>query len=178
MPAIRLVNNSLDQVSTSIGTVTAGVGQILVVQYDTVPIPHRLYEELESLRQYNRIDYSIIDDTTVRDEVEYAPYITGLAPDFNKIGQPTDGDYSDGYFTEWTEDTLIADAVDKISETILQMAPEKAGLLTSQFLVLTGVTQYTAKIPSGNTGAWPTPGSTINNLIISGSYRLDTRWSP
>jgi hypothetical protein len=175
MPVIRLTNNRVDQVSTSIGTVTAGQGSVLTVQYDEVPIPKKLYMELEELRRLNVIDYEVLEDPEVRDAVELAPYNTGLGTDFDKIGEPTDGSYADGFFSDWTPTTKIADAVDDVSELILQIVPAKADVLTGQALVLSGVTQYQARIPSGNVGgAWPTPGTLISNLIVSGSYRFDT----
>ena len=174
MPVIKIINQTTEQVSTSIGAVTAGVGQTIIVQYDEVPIPYRLYKELEALRQYNRIDYSVLEDPNVRDEVELAPYGVGLGKDFDKIGIPTDGSYLDGYFDWWTDQTKIADAVDEISETMLQLIPAKAGVLSGQTLALSGVTTYSARIPSGNAGSWPTPGSLITNLIITNTYRFDS----
>jgi len=174
MPVIKLINNTLEQVSTTIGTVGPGIGHELIVQYDTVPIPLQLYVELEALRQYNRIEYYVNEDPGMRDEIELAPYILGLIQFFNKVGEPTDGSFADGFFNYWTQNTLIADSVDQISELLLQIAPTSAGLLTGLPLSITGATQYSAKIPVGNVGAWPTPGTTINNLIVVNTYGLYT----
>jgi len=172
MPVIKLINNTLYQISTTIGTVAPGIGQELIVQYDTVPIPIQLYIELEALRLYNRIEYYVNEDPGMRDEIELAPYILGLIQYFNKIGEPTDGSFADGFFNYWTQNTLIADSVDQISELLLQIAPTSPGTLTGLQLGISGVIQYSAKIPNGNVGAWPTPGTTISNLIVTNLYNI------
>lgn len=92
------------------------------------------------------------------------------------IGTPSDGDYTDGFFDHWTPSTPVADAVDEISETFLEIAPAKAGILTGFALALSGTTQYQGRLPSGLSGSWGayTPGQLVSNLIVDGSYVLTT----
>ena len=99
------------------------------------------------------------------------------------IGTPTDTDYTDGYFESWTSSTLVADALDDVSELLKLIAPDKPGLLTSTNLSKTsGPTTYSAKLSSGLTDYWyntnsgvSSAGATITNYIISGGpLRLDT----
>ena len=56
--------------------------------------------------------------------------VTGSSPSIN-IGSPTDNSYSDGYFSTFTENTRLANALDDISEAFADIAPAKAGQLTS-----------------------------------------------
>ena len=176
MAIIQIVNKSDTQVSTSIGTILPGATNIQNIQYDQLPIPLRLYQELERLKVDNRIDYVVLEDPNVRDDIELAPYKNSLAPDFNKIGEPTVGDYTSGFFDFWTTSTLISDAVQGVSDTILQIAPAKAGSLIGTTPIISNTTLFSAKIPNGLSTAWnpAAPGSTITNLVVDGSYTLTT----
>jgi len=91
-----------------------------------------------------------------------------------QIGDPTVGDYTTGFFDEWISTTLISDAFQDVGESFLDLAPAKAGTLVGQALVLSGTAQYSAKIPSGLVAAWSplSPGDTITNLIVDGTYVL------
>lgn len=217
MAIIKLTNLLSKRISTTIGTIKAGSGNTLSIQTDSVPIPKAIYEELENLRRHGSINYEVLQDPDIRDEIEVAPNftLTTVSPyigppsdgtfdpgqivlesdekvadalnDLNvalknaviggdAIGEPTTGDYSDGFFDTWTKDTLVSDAFYDTSVSFLELAPAKAGLLTSQTLVLSGTTLYSAKIPSGLSAAWSalTPGNTITNLIVDGTYTLTT----
>jgi hypothetical protein len=174
MAIIEVVNKTIYPISTTIGSVEPGVGQKLRVYSDNIPIQKKLYDELEGLRAKNFIEYDVLEDPGMRDEIETAFYKKALGSSLGTIGEPTDGSYADGYFDYWTKDTKIADAVDDVSETILAIAPAKAGLLTGTTLILSGVTQYSAKIPSGLSGLWGgvTPGTLIASLIYNPTYTL------
>jgi len=50
------------------------------------------------------------------------------------IGTPSDTTYTDGFFDTFTSATSLANAIDEISEAFLDLAPAKAGVLTSQNL--------------------------------------------
>ncbi len=62
--------------------------------------------------------------------------VTGSSPSIN-IGTPegSDNTYTDGYFTTFNENTRLANALDQISEAFADLAPPKAGELTSTSLV-------------------------------------------
>ncbi len=94
------------------------------------------------------------------------------------IGDPTPPDtWGDaGLFFTWNNTVPIPDALYDLNEGFAQLAPEKAGVLTGQSLVLSGTTQYNAKLPSGLSSAWGsyTPGDTITNLVVDGTYTLAT----
>ena len=217
MAIIRLQNRIAKQISTTIGTVTAGKGVILDVQTDKVPISKQLYEELEKLRLRGAIFYDVLEDDEVRDEIEAAPFfaeVVGKSPigtptdgdysdgklpltpdttvanaidainvelkntttEGDQIGTPTDGDYTDGFFDTWEPTTRVPDAFQEVSDSFLDLAPVKAGVLTGQDLVLSGTIQYNAKIPSGLSASWDplTPGDIISNLVVDNTYQLDT----
>jgi len=57
------------------------------------------------------------------------------------IGQPQDGTYTDGLFTEWTSVTPIGTAVDQINEVLKGLAPPPAPTLTSTSTAVGGTTQ-------------------------------------
>jgi hypothetical protein len=102
--------------------------------------------------------------------------LLGVSGSSEEIGTPTSGDYTNGFFDDWIPTTKIPDALQEISDSFLDLAPVKADVLTGQNLILSGTTQYSAKIPTGLSTAWDplTPGSIITNLIIDNIYRLDT----
>ena len=65
------------------------------------------------------------------------------------IGTPVDSTYSDGFFDTFTSATSLAQAIDEISEAFLDLAPAKAGTLTSTALGLSGATQYSGLLAYG-----------------------------
>lgn len=93
------------------------------------------------------------------------------------LGIPDDGLYTDGLFP-FTADTSTANAVDDINELLLAIAPAQPGDLTSQSLVLSGSTTYSAILPSGLAAAWyvggDVAGGTITTYIVDGTYTLDS----
>lgn len=94
------------------------------------------------------------------------------------LGTPTDGTYLDGQNPFTAGVTSIDDAVDALNETqkaLIDNLLPSPGNLVGEDLVLAGTTLYTAKIPTGLSGAWvPAPGSTVTNLIVDGTYTLST----
>lgn len=93
-----------------------------------------------------------------------------------RIGTPADTSYSDGYFSTWTSSTTVADAFDDVNELLLLLAPTQGGLLTGVNLTSSGVTFYSAKVPSGLPAAWygngVTAGSTITSYYVTGTLSL------
>jgi hypothetical protein len=68
MPVIEIINRTDQPVSTTIGTVRAGRGRRIVVPVDLVP--KSLIEELEDHRDRRHIEYNVLHDPDIRDEVE------------------------------------------------------------------------------------------------------------
>jgi hypothetical protein len=95
------------------------------------------------------------------------------------IGTPSDGVYTDGFFTDWTTNTTIANAFDDVSELLALIAPAKPGSITSTSLTATSVpTYYTAAISAGLGTEWYQAGfgtgSTITRYYLSGAHTLTT----
>lgn len=93
------------------------------------------------------------------------------------IGDPPVGkDYADEFFSDWTSDTAVGQAMFEISEAFNDVAPSKAGVLGGQDLDITGTAYFSAKLPNGLTALWDphTPGDVITNLVVDGTYVLAT----
>jgi hypothetical protein len=95
------------------------------------------------------------------------------------IGTPSDGVYTDGFFTDWTTSTTIANAFDDVSELLALIAPAKPGSITSTSLTATSVpTYYTVAISAGLGTEWYQAGfgtgSTITRYYLSGAHTLTT----
>ena len=95
------------------------------------------------------------------------------------IGTPSDGVYTDGFFTDWTTNTTIANAFDDVSELLALIAPAKPGSITSTSLTTTSVpTYYTVAISAGLGTEWYQAGfgtgSTITRYYLSGAHTLTT----
>ena len=95
------------------------------------------------------------------------------------IGTPSDGLYTDGFFTDWTTNTTIANAFDDVSELLALIAPAKPGSITSTSLTATSVpTYYTVAISAGLGTEWYQAGfgtgSTITRYYLSGAHTLTT----
>lgn len=105
--------------------------------------------------------------TTVRSGAESADELP--------LGTPTDGSFADGLLPFDSTD-LTVDAVDDINEVLALIAPAAPGELLGQSLDLSGTTLYSAKLPSGLSANWGayTPGATISNYIVDGSFNLST----
>ena len=76
---------------------------------------------------------------------------SGIFAGGGAIGTPTDGDYSDGFFSNFTNTTGIGTAIDEISEAFAALAPAKADYLTGENLTLSNATTVTAKLADGLT---------------------------
>ena len=95
------------------------------------------------------------------------------------VGTPTDGNIADGFFTDWTTNTTIANAFDDVSELLALIAPAKPGSITSTSLTASSVpTYYTAAISAGLGTEWYQAGfgtgSTITRYYLSGAHTLTT----
>lgn len=89
------------------------------------------------------------DQVLKYDGSKWAPGDVSQTGDEIGIGTPTDTTYTDGFFDTFTSNTLISDAIDEISEAFLDLAPAKAGILTSTSLSKTSPSTFTAKIAGG-----------------------------
>ncbi len=99
--------------------------------------------------------------------------VTGSSPSVN-IGTPEGSDniYSDGFFSTFNENTRLANALDQISEAFADLAPAKAGQLTSTSLVKsTPATVYSGYLAGGLIADDWYVGFAANQLI---SNRLST----
>lgn len=146
-------------------------------------IEYRAKSFLDSQRnKFNYHGTSKRQDTIIVYKLNADGY--GGSGDTFKIGIPSDGTYTDGLL-DIDSKTTLSDAIDQINEALLSIAPEEAGLLTGQDLVLSGTTTYSAVLPSGLDSAWypggESPGDTVTGYIVDPTYTLTspdqaTRW--
>jgi hypothetical protein len=100
---------------------------------------------------------------------------TGLATISSSIniGRPSDGSYTTGFFDTFTTTTKVSDAIDEISAAFLDLAPAKAGTLTSQTLTLSSPSTFTGYLAGGlNSADWYVGASAhqaISSLVSSTS---------
>ena len=105
---------------------------------------------------------------------------TGTGSGTSTIGTPTDGVYTDGFFSTWTNNTTIANAVDDINELLALLAPARPNYLTGTSLVASSVpTYYTVKISAGLGTEWYQAGYGTGSQItskyyLSGAHTLNT----
>jgi len=201
MPILEVRNITFNQISTTIGVlkpVEQG-GEPLRVQFDVVP--KKVVEELEIFRKRNWLEFSILEDPDFPDDVEAqaataligAPTFGSLPPGLDPkqsiadafqaaiggsaatIGVPTVGDYLSAIPTI-DDSTRIADAFQAFGNFNALIAPAKPETLLGQELILVGATLFSAKIPSGLATTWNplTPGQTITNLIVDGTFTLES----
>lgn len=96
------------------------------------------------------------------------------------IGNPTDGVYTDGFFSTWTDSTTIANAFDDVNELLALLAPARPNYLTGTSLVASSVpTYYTVRISAGLGTEWYQAGYGTGSLItskyyLSGAHTLNT----
>ena len=96
------------------------------------------------------------------------------------IGIPTDGVYTDGFFSTWTDNTTIANAFDDVNELLALLAPARPNYLTGTSLVAGSVpTYYTVRISAGLGTEWYQAGYGTGSLItskyyLSGAHTLNT----
>lgn len=200
MPLIEIRNIGFEQVSTTIGLLEPNYAKPVTKYFDVVP--KQLIEELEKLRQKSLIVYIIVEDPGLPNSKEAqkavaaigspttGPFGSGIhenmsiadaiqalstASGIAVLGNPTAGDYTAGLPTV-TPTTKIADAFQAFGLWNVQAAPPQPNVLTGQSLVLAGTSQFTAKIPSGLGSNWSllTPGQSIANLIVDGTFTLTT----
>lgn len=96
------------------------------------------------------------------------------------IGIPTDGVYTDGFFSTWADNTTIANAFDDVNELLALIAPAKPGTLSGTTLTATSTpTYYTAKIAAGLGTEWYQAGYGTGDSIparyfVTGAHTLTT----
>ena len=91
--------------------------------------------------------------------------VTGSSPSIN-IGTPTDNSYTDGFFSTFNENTRLANALDQISEAFADLAPPKAGELTSTSLVRSApATVYSGYLAGGLSADHWYIGYSANQLV-------------
>ena len=96
------------------------------------------------------------------------------------IGIPTDGVYTDGFFSTWTDNTTVANAFDDVNELLALIAPAKPGTLSGTTLTATSTpTYYTAKIAAGLGTEWYQAGYGTGDSIparyfVTGAHTLTT----
>ena len=96
------------------------------------------------------------------------------------IGIPTDGVYSDGFFSTWTDNTTIANAFDDVNELLALLAPARPNYLTGTSLVASSVpSYYTVRISAGLGTEWYQAGYGTGSLVssryyLSGAHTLST----
>lgn len=94
-----------------------------------------LVKDSQGLVKYRAINFgAVLSGVTQNDFLIWSGGTWVSAPGI--IGEPTDGDYTDGFFDTWLSDTKISDAVDDISEIIKKLAPAKPPELSTKTLVL------------------------------------------
>jgi len=105
---------------------------------------------------------------------------TGSGTASSAIGTPTDGTYTDGFFSTWTNNTTIANAFDDVNELLALLAPARPNYLTGTSLVASSVpTYYTVRIAGGLGTEWYQAGYGTGSLItskyyLSGAHTLNT----
>lgn len=95
----------------------------------------------------------------------------------NKIGNPDDGGYVDGFFNSWTNLTKISNAFDDINELLTVLVPDQAGNLDSQDLLKTFPNTFTGRISDGlDENHWGSniSGSLSTQLTIGTDFNLYT----
>jgi hypothetical protein len=107
----------------------------------------------------------------IKDFVEFN-FSSGDAID---IGLPSDGDYLDGYYNNWTANVKISDALDDLNVGLLDVASDPAGDLSGD---LVGPTLFSGKFSNGlpNAAQWMPdgilPGDTLTNITDGASITL------
>lgn len=68
----------------------------------------------------------------------------------NAIGEAEDGDYTDGFFPDFTSSTPMGHAIDKINELLLDIVPEKTDQLSTLTINGFNPSQYNGVLADGN----------------------------
>lgn len=201
MPILEVKNTTFRHISTTIGLLKPIVqgGKPIRVQYDVVP--RSIIDELETFRSKNWVDFSILEDPDISNDIEPStatPLIgeptsgslpSGVDSDLSiadaiqaigvgsnvEVGEPTSGDYSNVIPTI-DETTKISDAFQIFGEFNSLLAPDQPGSLSGQDLTIIGTTSYSAKIPAGLSSNWDplNVGQTITNLLVDGIFTLES----
>lgn len=100
-----------------------------------------------------------------------------ILPEASEIGHPVDGDYTDGFFDTWTNETKKADAFDEISEAFLDLAPPKAPMLTGSDLTKNFPDIFSGHLSAGLAVEWYidfVAGDEVTQLAENTNVELDT----
>jgi hypothetical protein len=93
-----------------------------------------------------------------------------------RIGQPSDGTYSDGFFDTFTPTTTLANALDEISAAFLDLAPAKAPVLTGTNLTRVNPTVFTGYLAGGLNPEWYATASAFTQYTtLTAATNVDLR---
>jgi hypothetical protein len=94
------------------------------------------------------------------------------------IGNPSDNNYTDGFFDTFTNNTKVSDAIDEISAAFLDLAPAKAGTLVGTNLTVSSPSVFSGYLAGGlNSSDWyvgTSAYSLISNLTSTTTVTLNT----
>ena len=93
-----------------------------------------------------------------------------------RIGEPTDGTYSDGFFDTFTTATKLSDALDEISLAFLDLAPAKAPVLTGTNLTRFNPAVFTGNLSAGLNPQWYATASAFTQYTtLTSATNVDLR---
>jgi hypothetical protein len=122
---------------------------------------------------------SVLSSDTIGN-LSWVPMTASGGSGTTTIGIPTDGVYTDGFFSTWTDNTTISNAFDDVNELLALLAPARPNYLTGTSLVVSSVpTYYTVRISAGLGTEWYQAGYGTGSLItskyyLSGAHTLNT----
>ena len=103
-------------------------------------------------------------------------YVISTADEIT-LGEPSDGTYSDGLL-DFTEDTVVNDAIDDINEILSEVAPSDAEPLDGKDLTIYGgtTTKYSGYLSDGNVNYKPGDGagSHVDYIIKDANFNLNS----
>ena len=101
---------------------------------------------------------------------------SGLGITNARIGLPTDGTYTDGFFDTFTTTTKLSDALDEISTAFLDLAPAKAPILTGTNLTRFNPAVFTGNLSAGLNPQWYATASAFTQYAtLTSATNVDLR---
>jgi hypothetical protein len=101
---------------------------------------------------------------------------SGLGITNARIGLPTDGTYTDGFFDTFTTTTKLSDALDEISTAFLDLAPAKAPILTGTNLTRFNPAVFTGNLSAGLNPQWYATASAFTQYTtLTSATNVDLR---
>lgn len=167
LQSITDINEDIAGINTLIGTINTNISnlntRVGAVEEDISNISLDVSTLKTDVANINihlgTLDQDIVD---INERIDNLP--TGGEGGTPNLGAPTDGSWTDGFFDSWTTATLIKDALDNISEAFLDLAPAKAGVLTSITLT-SNLTVYSGKLAAGLNAAWYSGGKVAGDAV-------------